>query len=91
MLCTFVVYYLGRERDGWSRLLHNVFEEAPHSLHKKPSGYKPLTGYKFQWDKRQYVFWQLVFMDETGVVEMIYSSLRNNFQRLTALQNESIT
>lgn len=30
-------------------------------------------------------------MDETGVVEMIYSSLRNTFQRLTALQNESIT
>lgn len=42
-------------------------------------------------DKHRFAAQDIWNMDETGVVEIIYISLRNTFQRLTALQNKSIT
>lgn len=42
-------------------------------------------------DKHRFAAQDIWNMDETGVVEIIYISLRNTFQRNTALQNKSIT
>lgn len=42
-------------------------------------------------DKHRFASHDIWNMDETGVVEIIYISLRNTFQRFTALQNKLIT